>query len=49
MINKDYKNAKIKKGSQAYKSYAIIYYAELLNFFNPELQLIDTESAMKKN
>ena len=40
------KNAKIKS-SHAYKGYASIYNVEFLNSFNPELQLKDTESAVR--
>ena len=44
----DEKNAKItKKKSHAYKGYAIIYNITILYNFNHELQLRDTESAIK--
>ena len=39
------KNLKITKQEYAFKSYAITYNVEILNCFNPELQLGDTESA----
>ena len=38
---------KITKGAHALKGYASSYNAEILNSFNPELQLKDTESAIK--
>ena len=41
------KNAKIKKRSRAYKDYANTDSIKTLNSFNPELQLKDTESAIK--
>ena len=41
------KNAKIKKRPHAYKGFASTYGVENLNSFNPELQLKDTESAIK--
>ena len=40
------KNVKITKRSHAFKRYASSY-VEILNSFNPELQLKDTESATK--
>ena len=43
----DEKNAKITKKSHAYKGYAIIYNITILYNFNHELQLRDTESAIK--
>ena len=41
------KNAKITKQTHAFKDYASSYNVEILNSFNPELQLKDTESAIK--
>ena len=41
------KKVKITKGAHALKGYASSYNAEILNSFNPELQLKDTESAIK--
>ena len=41
------KNANITKWAHAFKGYASSYNAEILNSFNPELQLKDTESAIK--
>ena len=41
------KSIKIKKGEHAFKEYASTYNVEILNSFNPELQLKDTESAIK--
>ena len=38
------KNIKITKRSHAYKGHAGIYNGEILNSFNPDLQLKDTES-----
>ena len=35
------------KRSHAYKGYACIYSVKILNSLNPELQLKDTESAIK--
>ena len=43
------KNAKLTKRSHAYKGYASSYNIDNLNSFNPELQLTDTESAIRKN
>ena len=40
------KNVKITKRALAFKGYASSYNVEILNFF-PELQLKDTESAIK--
>ena len=37
------------KQSQAYKGYASTYSVEIFNFLNPELQLKNTESAIKNN
>ena len=44
---KNEKNVKITKREHAFKSYASTYNVEILNSFNPELQLKDTESAIK--
>ena len=41
------KNVKIPKREHAFKGYASTYNVEILNFFNPELQVKDTESAIK--
>ena len=41
------KNVKITKREHAFKGYASTYNVEILNSFNPELQLKDTESAIK--
>ena len=41
------KNVKITKQAHAFKGFASSYNAEVLNSFNPELQLKDTESAIK--
>ena len=41
------KNAKIKKRSHADKGYARTYSVKILNFFNRELQLKDTEYTIK--
>ena len=41
------KNVKITKQSYAYKCYARAYNVAILNFFNPELQLKNTESTIK--
>ena len=38
---------KIRKPEHAFKGFVSIYNAEILNSFNPELQLKDTESAIK--
>ena len=43
----DEKNAKITKRTHAYKGYASTYSVEILNSFNPELKLKDTESTIK--
>ena len=40
-------NAKLTKRSHAYKGYASSYNGDILNSFNPELQLEDTESAIR--
>ena len=41
------KNVKITKQEHAFKGYASVYNVEVLNSFNIELQLKDTESAIK--
>ena len=41
------KRAKTKKGALALKDYAHIYKVEILNHFNPELQLKNMDSAIK--
>ena len=41
------KNAKITKPAHAFKGYACFYNVEILNSFMSELQLKDTESAVK--
>ena len=41
------KNIKITKREHAFKVYASTYNVEILNFFDPELELKDTESAIK--
>ena len=43
----DEKNVKKAKRGHAFKGYASTYNVEILNFLNPELQLEDTESAIK--
>ena len=43
------KNVKITKRSRAYRGYVSTYNVEILNSFNPEQQLKDTESAIKNN
>ena len=40
------KNVKITKRKHAFKGYATTSSVEILNSFNPELQLKDTESAI---
>ena len=47
MIQKNGKNIQITKQKHAFKGYASTYDVEILNSFNPELQLKDTESAIK--
>ena len=42
------KNVKIIKRANAFKGYASSSNVEVLNSFNPELQLKDTESAIKR-
>ena len=41
------KNVKIIKWAHVFKGYAGTYNVEILNFFNPQLQLKDSESAIK--
>ena len=41
------KKLKITKRSCAYKGYGSTYNVEIVNSFKPELQLKDTESAIK--
>ena len=41
------RNVKITKQGRAFKGYSGSYNVEILNSFNPELQLKDTESAIK--
>ena len=41
------KKTKITKPEHAFKGYANTYNVEILNSFNPELQLKDTESTIK--
>ena len=41
------KNIKITKRAHVFKGYASSYNVEILNSFNPELQLKDTESWIK--
>ena len=41
------KNIKITKQGHGFKGYVSTYNVEILNSFNPELQLKDTESASK--
>ena len=41
------KNVKIKKWAHAFKGLSSSYNAEILDSFDPELQLKDTESAIK--
>ena len=43
----DEKNAKITKQSHAYRGFASTYNFKILDSFNPELQLKDTESGIK--
>ena len=43
------KNVKITKRENAFKGYASTYNVEILNYFNPEQQLKDTESAITSN
>ena len=41
------KNIKIKKREHAFKSYASAYNVEILNFFNPKLQIKNAGSAIR--
>ena len=41
------KNVKVTKREHAFKGFASTYNVEILNSFYPELQLKDTESAIK--
>ena len=41
------KTVKITKGVHASKGYASTHNMEILNYFNPELQFGDTESALR--
>ena len=41
------KNVKITKGDHAFKCFASTYNVEILNSFEPVLQLKDTESSIK--
>ena len=41
------KNVKITKRKDAFKGFTSTYNVEILNSFNPELQLKDTEPAIK--
>ena len=43
------KKCKITKQAHAFKGYASYYSVDILNSFNPELQLKDTESAIKRS
>ena len=43
----DEENANIMKRSHAYKGYTSTYNVEILNYLNLELQLQDTESAIR--
>ena len=43
------KNIKLTKGEDVFKGYASAYNIKLLNTFDPELQLKDTEPAIKSN
>ena len=40
-------NVKIRKQAHAFKGFGSSYNVEILNSFNPELQLKDTESSIK--
>ena len=44
---KSKKNVKITKREYTFKGYASTYNVEILIYFNPELELKDTESAIK--
>ena len=41
------KDVKVTKRANAFKGYASSYNVEILNYFNPELQLKDTNYAIK--
>ena len=41
------KNVKVTKRSHAYRGYASTYNVKILNYFNPKLQLKDTEPAIR--
>ena len=41
------KNVKVTKWKHAFKGFASSYNAEILNSFNPDLQVKDTDSAIK--
>ena len=41
------KNVKITKAEHTFKGFASTYNIESLNYFNPELQIKDTEYAIK--
>ena len=43
------KNIKIAKQKHAFKGYSGTYGLDILNYFNPELQLKDIESGIKSN
>ena len=47
MIEKKSKNVKITKQKHAFKGFASTCNVEILNPLNPELQVKDTESAVK--
>lgn len=50
IFDKQYqKNVKITKLSHAFKGYASLFNFEILRSFNPDLELQDTESTIKKN
>ena len=46
-LKRTIKNAKITKLLHAYKGYASTYKVEILNSFNPELQLKNTEFSIR--
>ena len=46
-VQKCEKNVKITKQAHAFKGFPSSYNVETLNFFNPELQRINTESEIK--
>ena len=45
MLNE--KNVRVAKRTRAFKDYVSTYNIEILNSFNPELQLKDTEYSIK--